>query len=174
MRDALGDIMAMGYNNVLREPIVRDGDVCTEGLVADLAVRGLWQPQTEALIDVRVVDTDARSYCGRLVDQVIKSAEDEKKNKYSAAVANRRGTFTPFVVSVDGYMGAEAERTLKRLAEMMVWKWEKRYSYIINWIRAYMTFAVIRATNLCLCGSRNKWKGEIGPGFEDGCGLPLC
>ena len=71
-------------------------------------------------------------------------------------------------------MGAEAERTLKRLAEMMVWKWEKRYSYIINWIRAYMTFAVIRATNLCLRGSRNKWKGVIGPGFEDGCGLPLC
>ena len=158
----------------MREPIVRDGDMCTDGLAADLAVRGLWQPQTEALIDVRVVDTDARSYCGRSVDQVIKSAEAEKKNKYSAAVESRRGTFTPFVVSVDGYMGAEAERTLKRLAEMMVWKWEKRYSYIINWIRAYMTFAVIRATNLCLRGSRNKWKGVIGPGFEDGCGLPLC
>ena len=31
-------------------------------LVADLGVRGMWQPQTEALIDVRVVDTDAPSH----------------------------------------------------------------------------------------------------------------
>ena len=126
VHDALGDVMKMGYRNVLREPIVRDGDVFTEGLVADLAVRGLWQPQTEALNHVRVVDTDPRSYCGRSVDQVIKFTEEEKKQKYSAAVENRRGMFTPFVVSVDGYMGPEAERTLKRLAEMIVWKWEKR------------------------------------------------
>ena len=52
--------MAMGFNSVIKEPIVREGDVSGKkpGLVADLAVRELWQPQTSALFDVRVVDTD--------------------------------------------------------------------------------------------------------------------
>ena len=91
MRDSLGDLMAMGFNSVIKEPIVREGDVSGErpGLVADLAVRGLWQPQTSALFDVRVVDTDAQSYSGRPVQQVIRSAEEEKKLKYVEAVEER-------------------------------------------------------------------------------------
>ena len=31
-------------------------------LVTDLGVRGVWQPQTQALFDVRVIDTDAPSH----------------------------------------------------------------------------------------------------------------
>ena len=34
----------------------------SQGLVADLGVRGVWQPLSEALFDIRVVDTDAQSY----------------------------------------------------------------------------------------------------------------
>ena len=60
-------------------------------LVADLAVRGLWHSQSEALLDIRVVDTDADSYCHRPVAAVIKSAEEEKKRKYNEAVEARRG-----------------------------------------------------------------------------------
>ena len=168
--------MAMGFNSVLKEPIVREGDVQGDnpGLVADLAVRGLWQPQTEALFDVRVIDTDAESHRRRSVDQVIRSAENEKKSKYLAAVEERRGSFTPFVMSVDGYMGQEADRTLRRLAEVLVWKWEKHYSSVVNWVRGYMSMSIIRATNMCLRGSRIKWRTATGPGFEDGGGLPLC
>ncbi len=82
--------MAMGFTSVIKELIVREGDLNGErpGLVADLAVRGLWQPQTSALFDVRVVDTDAQSYSGRPVQQVIQSAE-EKKSKYVEAVEER-------------------------------------------------------------------------------------
>ncbi len=86
----------------------------------------------------------------------------------------RRGSFIPFVVSVDGYMGKEADMSLRRLADVLIGKWEKRYSSVIDWIRAYMSFAVIRATNLCLRGSRMKWRSIHGPGFEDGGGLPSC
>ena len=51
MRDALEDLMAMGFSSVMKEPIIRDGDWNGErpGLVADLAVRGLWQPQTNLM-----------------------------------------------------------------------------------------------------------------------------
>ena len=71
-------------------------------LIADLSIRGVWQPQTVALFDVRVTDTDAPSYSQRVVSAILSSAEEAKKMKYSKAAALRRASFTPFVVSVDG------------------------------------------------------------------------
>lgn len=64
IRDALRDIGAMAYKEVVREPVGRDADDArgVPALVADLGVRGVWEPQSEALFDVRVVDTDAQSY----------------------------------------------------------------------------------------------------------------
>ena len=63
IRDALGDLASLAYKDVIREPVVRDGDADSPGLIADLGVRGVWQPQGEALFDVHVVDTDAHSFC---------------------------------------------------------------------------------------------------------------
>ena len=40
------------WNPVVKEPIVSDGsDGIFELFVADLCVRGVWQPQTKALFD---------------------------------------------------------------------------------------------------------------------------
>ena len=118
------------------------------------------------------MDTDADSYRHRPVIAVINSAEEEKKTKYNSEVEARRGSFSPFVVSVDGFVGLEAGRVLKRIAEALSWKWGKSYSQVMDWVRASLSFAVIRATGLCLCGSRVPWRS--GRGFEDGVGLPLC
>ena len=78
IRDALGDLAALGYREVVREPIVCDGDNDSPALIADLGVRGVWIPQGEALFDVRVVDTDAASYVNCSVSAVLASAEEEK------------------------------------------------------------------------------------------------
>ena len=43
-------------------------------LVADLGVRGLWAAQTEALLNIRVMDTDAQSYTRRTFNSVLLSA----------------------------------------------------------------------------------------------------
>ena len=40
-------------------------------LKADLAVRGVWQPQCDAIFDVRIVDTDAPSYRSRTPPDVL-------------------------------------------------------------------------------------------------------
>ena len=81
VRDALGDIAALAYRDVVHEPIVRESDESRgiNALVADLRIRGVWQPQTAALFDIRVVHTDAQSYVGRSVQVVLKSAELDKK-----------------------------------------------------------------------------------------------
>ena len=62
-----------------------DGSTGASTLIADLCVHGVWEPQTEALFDIRVVDTDARSYrtCRRC--DVLWSTKVEKKHKYLQA-----------------------------------------------------------------------------------------
>ena len=61
VRDALGDIASLAYREVTKEPVVKEPDKTRNlpALGADLGVRGVWQPQTEALFDIHVTDTDA-------------------------------------------------------------------------------------------------------------------
>ena len=40
----------------------------------------------------------------------------------------------------------------------------------MGWVRATMSFSIVRATNLCLRGSRVKWRSGVG--MEDGAGIP--
>ncbi|KAL5515669.1 hypothetical protein EMCRGX_G000870 [Ephydatia muelleri] len=70
-----------------------------------LSIRGVWQSQTVASFDIRVIDTDAPSYLHRDVSSVLSSAEEEKKRKYIDAAEARRASFTPLVVSIDGVLG---------------------------------------------------------------------
>ena len=48
----------------MTEPVEREADEARgiSALVADLGVRGVWQPQTEVLFDIPVTDTDAVIY----------------------------------------------------------------------------------------------------------------
>ena len=81
--------------------------------------RGLWQSQTVALFDIRVIDTDAPSYLHRDVASVLFSAKEGKKRKYKEAAEAWRASFTPLVVFVDGVLEREAECSL-------LTKWKKK------------------------------------------------
>ena len=48
--------------------------------------------------------------------------------------------------------------------------WEKSNSEVLGWMRARLSFAILRATNLYLRGSRTKWRSAIGT--DGGAGLP--
>ena len=77
---------------------MRDSSNGADALIADLCVRGAWEPQTEVLFDVRVVDTDAQSYRARTPHDVLSTAEGKKKRKYLQACQDRCATFTPLCV----------------------------------------------------------------------------
>ena len=160
VRDTFGDLASLAYGQVVREPVVREAHHSSDdpALLADFSARGVWVPQSEALFDVRVVDTDARSYLNRSPLAVLSTAEGEKKRKYHQACTNRRAQFTPVCVSVDGMMGNEASRFVRRLAEQLSARWDSNYSSVLCWIRTRLTFAILRATILCLRGSRTKWR----------------
>ena len=114
---------------------------------------GVWLPQTEALFDICIIDTDTQSYLGWSPTQVISVAENEKKRKYLDAAAARRAHFTPLCFSVDGVAGSEAASFLKRLAYCLSTHWERSYADIMYWIRARLSFAILRTTVLCVRGS---------------------
>ena len=67
---------------------MHDGSAGADTLIADLCVCGVWEPQTEALFDIRVVDTDVWSYCAYSLCDVLGSAKVEKKSKYLQACQN--------------------------------------------------------------------------------------
>ena len=63
----------------------------------------------EALFDIKVIDTDAPSHLHQTPESILDTGALEKKKLYKKAVEDRRGTFTPFVTSVDGLLHREGE-----------------------------------------------------------------
>ena len=66
-------------------------------------------------------------------------------------------------------LGREANFVLKRLAQSISIKWEKPLGQTTGWLHAKLSFAILRATNLCLRGSRTKWRSGVE--IDDGAGL---
>ena len=59
---------------------------------------------------------------------------------------------------------------MKRLSDFLAAKWESPYGVVMGWVRARLSFAILRATLLCVRGSRTKWRSL---GIVDGASLPL-
>ena len=162
VRDVICDLVSMVWGQVIREPVVCDSiDSSNSALVADIGIRGVWQRQAMALFDVRVLDTDAKSYLCHSPQSVLATAEREKKRKYSDACAAKHVSFTPLCFSVDGLMGVEAKTFMDRLADFLATKWERPYSIVVHWLRIKLSLALLRATNFCLRGTRCKVRSVI-------------
>jgi hypothetical protein len=174
VRDEIADLaqMAYGPSAVRIEPTVREATTSSEGLRADISVRGVYESQVEASLDIRVTDTDAESFKLKSVLQVLKTHETEKKRKYKKACDERRWHFTPFVCSVDGALGKEAAGFLKRLAHKLAVKWHSSYSVVMGFVRSRLSLAILRATNLCIRGSRKSVTG-VRFALDDGAGMCL-
>ena len=65
------------------------------------------------------------------------------------------GSFTPIIFSTIGGMSREANTFYSKLAEKIAEKRDIKKSEAITFIRTTMSFALLRATNLCIRGSRS-------------------
>ena len=142
----------------------------------DLLIRGLWSRGTDCILDVRVTDTDCKSYCRRDPMKVLASQEKEKKRKYLKPCLDQRRDFVPFVVSVDGLIAREAKATLQRLASLISEKWRRPYSVVCGYVQARISIAIARATNRCLRGARipaHAMSNAHFPEWFDGSGFSL-
>jgi hypothetical protein len=106
---------------------------------------------------------------------VLSAHEREKKKKYLGACLEQRRHFSPFVVSTDGLLGKEAKILLRKLSAILAEKSEKPYSEVCGYANARMSIAIVRATHLCIRGSRiptGKMCNRL-PQWEDKAGLGL-
>ena len=74
----MGNLAALAYKHVIREPVAHEGNAEVPAVVTDLGFRGVWFPQTEALLDIRVTDVDVPSYLTRSVGNVLAMGEKKK------------------------------------------------------------------------------------------------
>ena len=97
----------------------------------------------------------ARSYRHRTLEQFYRSHEPDKRRYYEDRVRNvERGTFIPLVYSATGGAGPAATTFLKLLADKVAEKRNSSYSQTVGWLRCRLSFALLRASLLCLRGSR--------------------
>ena len=89
--------------------------------------------------------------------QIYRQHETEKKRQCASRILEvEQATFTPLVFSTTGGMGAECKRYHSRLAELVAAKKGESYGTTMSWIRARVSFALLRSALLCLRGSRAK------------------
>jgi hypothetical protein len=141
----------------------------------DIFVRGLWDPQTGCILDVRVTDLDQPSQISMDPAKVLRKHENEKKRKYLQPCLDQRRHFSPFVVSTDGMLGREASCLIKRLSQKLATKWQRPLSHVTSYVRTRLSIAIVRATHLCMRGSRipAHSMSTRRPLWEDGAGLAL-
>ena len=101
------------------------------------------------MFDIRIVDTDAQSYRERTPLAVLCYTEHNKL-KYSQACQDRRATFTPLVLSVDGMMGCEATAFFRQIADLLSARWDRDFSSVMEWVHTRLSFATLHATLLCV------------------------
>ena len=66
-------------------------------------------------------------------------------------------------------MARKAHSTVKRVASKLTIKWGRSYGEVMGWVQSRLSFAMLRAANQCVHGSRVRWRS--GFGMEDGVGL---
>jgi hypothetical protein len=125
------------------------------GKCGDASAHGFWQRGRTAIFDVRITDTQSRSYRNKDYQKVLAQQEKEKKNQYLCPCLEMRKDFTPLVYSVDGIAGREAKNAEKRHAYHLSKKWHKHLPQMVYYVRIRMANAVVRANSLLIRGSRD-------------------
>ena len=112
---------------------------------------------SSAFFDVRVCHPNADSYRELSPKQIFQLHENEKKRQYSRqGLEVEQGTFTPLVFTSTGGMADECKRFHSCFAELLALKKGDDYATTISWIRAKISFAILRSALLCLRGTRRK------------------
>ena len=93
-------------------------------------------------------------YLSKIPKKCLETAGKDKNRKYPKACLKQRLHFTPFIASVYGLLGVEAEATLKRISIRLAKKWTEPYSRICGYVKSRVEINLARETHRCIRGSR--------------------
>ena len=171
IRDITASLLTEVCSNVATEPSLQplSGEIMSarstntdDGARADVRARGFWNARQDAFFDIRVFYPNAPSYRTKDLSAIYKKHEQDKKRQYGQRIREvEHGVFTPLVFSTTGGMGREAMTFYKRLADMLTQKRHQPYSTVIGWLRCRLSFASIRASIMCIRGSRSSYHHPI-------------
>ena len=97
----------------------------------------------------------AQSYANQTLKSAHKTNEKSKKREYAERILNvEHGSFTPLVFTCLGGMSIECTHFYNHLSDMISEKRNINYSMGRTWMRTKLSFCLLRATHLCIRGSR--------------------
>ena len=120
----------------------------------DLLIRELGKKGTDSAQDMRVVNTDAKTHSVKTPENCLQEAERGKKQMYLKVCIHQCRHFSPFVASVDRFLGLEVKETLKRLVSLLATKWRQPYSKTYGYAKIRITINLVRVTHHCIQVSR--------------------
>ena len=91
-----------------------------------MVIRGLWDFQVDAIIDVKLGDADADTYKYKYepMTSLLARWENIKKDKHGKHCNDQRRYVSLFVLSVDGIIGREALVVISQMSRLMAYKRE--------------------------------------------------
>ena len=155
LKDICHDVQVEPRLQILTGEILNSGANSSDEARLDVSVRGFWQRGQRAFYDVRVFSPFAKSHLNQKLETAFRSNEKEKKRQYNQRVIEvEHGSFTPLIFAPYGGNGREAERLITELALKLSEKKQMEYSMVMHWLRAKLSFNLLRSAVLCLRGSR--------------------
>ena len=105
-----------------------------------------------------ITSANASSNCSTDPSSVYRRHKQAKKQEYGQRIREvERGVFTSLVFSTTGGVGREALTFYKRLADMIAQKRQHDYSAVMGWLRCRLSMASLRASIMCIRGSRSSF-----------------
>ena len=132
----------------------RNGNTLGDESRGDVSAHGFWNRGRSTIFDIRIADTDSKSYGNTASDKLLERFAQQKRDKYEGACLERRKDFTPLIYSVDGLASKATRAAERRLASLLSTKWDRQYSEMANFIRTRMSLAVVRSNTLLLRSER--------------------
>ena len=131
--------------------------ITQNGARLDVAADGFWGSRFErAFFDMKVFNPYSSSNQRSTLTSTYRSHENSKKRAYDRRIREvEHGTFAPLVFSCTGGMGRAATATYRRLAALISTKRDETYSTTMGWIQCRLSFSLLRASIMCLRGTRS-------------------
>ena len=173
IRDVECQLLKMVVHDVESEPqlqpVADKRGYCASAILrddarSDVRARGFWREGQNAFFDVRITNADTNCQRNTSLSSILKKHEQDKKRGYNRRIMEvEHGTFTPLIFTTTGVMGQECSKFHKALAEKISLKRDERYEDVMRYLRIRFSYLAIKATLLCLRGSRTiKKANEIG------------
>ena len=170
VRDTVAEILSYaGVKGVEIERLLQPCDEFTNQLKhwnntapdarMDVVGTGLWQPDQQVFLDVRVIHPNSASYISKEPANLYREHEQRKKRDYLRRVQLvEGGAFVPLITSTTGGLGEQFQAVLKRTAALIEQRHGEPYAETVSTLKQRIRFSVLRSTLRSLRGCRHPIK----------------